>query len=115
MPPLLLAAITCSSGDNNAVSVLVKLVFGFTDAVTGAMFGMGTLGIGTCGFGNSLLWSSILSLNSSTAGVIICSIFPDGVVLKNSYLSVSDKPKGIFIYLALIWANSGLSIKFVIL
>ena len=51
MPPLPLAAITCSSGDNNAVSVLVNPVFGFTDAVTGAIFGIGTLGIGTCGFG----------------------------------------------------------------
>ena len=53
-PPLFLAAITFSVGDNNAVSVLVKLVFGSTDAVIGAMFGIGTLGIGTCGLGKLL-------------------------------------------------------------
>ena len=47
----------CSSGDNNAVSVLVKFVVGSTDAVTGDTFGIGTFGSGICGFGK-LPWSS---------------------------------------------------------
>ena len=55
MPPLPLAAIICSSGDNKAVSVLVKFVVGSTDAVSGGTFGIGTFGKGICGFGKLLL------------------------------------------------------------
>ena len=83
---------TCSSGDNNAVSVLVKFVVGFTDAVSGGKFGIGTFGNGVCGLGKLPCWSLILSCKSSTAGCITFSCLPSCVVLKNSCLSDSDKP-----------------------